>query len=285
MLKAQVDSGYLDISQTRLYFERAGTGIPLLLVHAGVADREQWNNEFSNLSENFQVIRYDLRGYGESDPARGSFSHLQDLTNVIKKLNLTPPLILMGCSLGAVLSLDYALENPQDIRALIMVGPGPCGFEIEDCAQELFSEAKKAFEAGDLKHLAEIETQMWFDCMYAEPDQVDRSMRALLYDMNRSVLGRETDNIEQSQEKTANPSAIKMNQIDFPVLIVVGSEDLPYMHSAADYFVERIRSARKEIIEHAAHIPNIDQPHLFQEKVMNFLDEVTSGQDYDHIFR
>jgi pimeloyl-ACP methyl ester carboxylesterase len=283
MSKSQVVSGYVDIDQTRLYYETAGSGIPLILVHAGVADCEQWDNEFLGFSDNFHVVRYDMRGYGNSDPVESSFSHLSDLVGVIDELNLSTPLIMMGCSIGGVLSLNYALENPQNMRALIMIGPGSCGFELENCTQELFLEAMIAFEEGDLNRLAEIETQIWFDCMHAEPDQVDQSMRALLYDMNRSVLSRESQNKGQDPTELPKPSITTLKEIDIPVLIVVGSEDLPYMHAAADYLVENIQFARKEIIEDAAHLPNMDQPHLFQEVVLSFLDEVTGGRDYDQM--
>jgi pimeloyl-ACP methyl ester carboxylesterase len=283
MSKSQCVSGYVDINQTKLYYETAGSGIPLVLVHAGVADCEQWDNEFLGFSKNFQVVRYDMRGYGNSDPIEGSFSHLSDLAGIMDELVLDPPLILMGCSIGGVLSLNYALENAQNMRALIMIGPGSCGFEIENCTEDLFLEAMKAFEEGDLNRLAEIETQIWFDCMHAEPDQVDQSMRALLYDMNRSVLGREAQKMGQDSPEMPKPSIKKLKEIDFPVLVIVGSEDLPYMHAAADYLVENIRYARKEVIEDAAHLPNMDQPHLFQEVVLSFLDEVTAGRDYDQM--
>ncbi len=284
MSKSQVISGYVDIDQTKLYYETAGSGIPLVMVHAGVGDCEQWENEFGKFSENFQVIRYDMRGYGCSDPIEGPFSHLGDLTRVIDELVHNPPVILMGCSIGGLLSLDYALENPQSVRALIMIGPGSCGFELDNCTQELFSEAMKAFEEGDLNLLAEIQTQIWFDCMHADPDQVDQSMRALLYDMNRSVLGSQATKSEQTQSKMTEPAARRLDKIDFPVLIIVGSNDLQYMHSAADYIADKIQYARKEVIEDAAHLPNLDQPHQFEEVVVEFLDNITSGRDYEQMF-
>lgn len=282
MSSSQAVTGYVDIDQTRLYYETAGSGIPLILVHAGVADCEQWDQEFCSFSEHYQVVRYDMRGYGSSDPVAGPFSHLRDLSAVIDDLFLHPPLIVMGCSLGGVLSLEYALENPQHIRALIMISPGSCGFEIDNCTQELFSEAMDAFQAGDLNQLAEIETQIWFDCMNVEPDQVDQSMRALLYDMNRSVLGREAYKMGVMAE-TYQPALQQLDLIDFPVLIIVGGQDLPYMHAAADFLAERIRFARKEVIDDAAHLPNLDQPNQFQEVVTAFLDEITSGRNYDQM--
>jgi pimeloyl-ACP methyl ester carboxylesterase len=281
MSDTQVRTGYVDIDQSRLYYETTGSGIPLLLVHAGVADCEQWENEFLKFSKKFQVVRYDMRGYGKSDPVQGPFCHLEDLKTVIDQLKLSFPMIVMGCSMGGILSMEYALDNPDKMLGLIMIGPGPCGFEMEEGEKELFLEAMRAFKEGDLNRLAEIETQIWFDTMDIAPDQVDQSMRALLYDMQRSCLeGERQDGGDQTAEVN-QPEINKLGEIDFPVLIMIGADDLPAMHAAADYMSEKIRSARKAVIDDAAHLPNMDQPQSFQEAVEEFLDELTSERDYD----
>jgi hypothetical protein len=54
-----------------------------------------------------------------------------------------------------------------------------------------FTDAEKAFEAGDLDLVAEIETQIWFDGMDRTPEQVNPEMRKLLYEMNRLALSYE----------------------------------------------------------------------------------------------
>jgi pimeloyl-ACP methyl ester carboxylesterase len=61
-----------------------------------------------------------------------------------------------------------------------------------------------------------------------------------------------------------------------PVLIIVGSHDTPYMLAAADYMEEKIKFARKVMIEDAAHLPNMDQPEEFQEIVRDFLESLSS---------
>jgi len=273
----QTNSGYVDIDQGRMYYETSGSGTPLILVHAGVADSQQWDQEFSHYSQNYQVIRCDLRGYGKSGTTRGPVNHLEDLSTLIRELDIHSPMIFMGCSMGGVLSMDYALKNPEDIKALIIVGPGMCGLELDVVEPEEFSKAKKAFEEGDLSLLTEIETQIWFDSPDQMPEHVDCSMRALLYEMQRSVIGRELNKMGKREPKKGPPPFERLDEIDFPVLIIVGSYDLPYMHAAADYMVEHIRFAQKEIIEDAAHLPHLDQPNRFQDIVDNFLLEMVIG--------
>ncbi|MCB0510896.1 MAG: alpha/beta fold hydrolase, partial [Bacteroidetes bacterium] len=81
-------SGFINIDNAKLYYEIAGTGTPFVMVHAGVADSRQWNNEFAYFSHRYQVIRYDMRGYGKSEPVEGEFSHMSDLVSLLDALSI-----------------------------------------------------------------------------------------------------------------------------------------------------------------------------------------------------
>lgn len=275
--------GTVDIEQSGLHCEIAGAGTPFLMIHAGITDSQQWEREFSYFSGDYQVIRYDMRGYGKSKWVGGPFSHLEDLTALVRDLDVRPPIILMGCSMGGMLALEYAINNPQEIKALLLLGPGLCGLELDVAEPEEFSAAKIAFEEGDLNLLAEIETQIWFDSQDQDPEHADCSMRALLYEMQHSLKSRNVrrKGTGKSEEKDAVVDCL--DKVDFPVLIVVGSYDLSYMHAAADYLLDHVHSARKEIIEDAAHLPNLDQPQRCLEVVDSFLEELTKGKEYDQM--
>ena len=68
----------------------------------GMADSRQWNNEFAYFSKDFQVLRYDMRGYGKSEPVTGEFTHLEDLTGLLDYLDNRQPSIMMGVQWVAV---------------------------------------------------------------------------------------------------------------------------------------------------------------------------------------
>ena len=57
----QTKSGFVNSGNARLYYEMAGQGVPFVMIHAGVADNRQWNNEFAFFAQNYQVVRYDMR--------------------------------------------------------------------------------------------------------------------------------------------------------------------------------------------------------------------------------
>ncbi|MGH2538708.1 MAG: alpha/beta fold hydrolase [Candidatus Promineifilaceae bacterium] len=283
MATTQTESGLATIGGAQLYYELAGEGEPFVMLHAGVADSRQWNTEFAHFAQEYRVLRYDRRGFGRSEPAEGEFNHLEDLTALLDQLGLRRPAILMGCSMGGSLALDFALARPARAKALIMVGSGPSGMELdmldmseadaEHGAAE-FAEAEKASAAGDLDRAAEIETHIWFDGLGRRPDQVNQEMRRLAYAMNRQALAHQAKGLGRHVPDSATPAAGRLGELEIPVLIVVGAEDEPYTPAAADYMLEHVKDARKVVFEDAAHLVNMDQPAAFRRAVSAFLAEV-----------
>jgi len=76
----QTSSGYLSLGEDSLYYETAGSGKNMVLIHDGLLHWDIWNHQFAFFAREFKVIRYDWRGYGRSSPATGSYTHLEDLT-------------------------------------------------------------------------------------------------------------------------------------------------------------------------------------------------------------
>ena len=270
----QAESGYAPIGEAQLYYETDGQGTPFVMIHAGVADRRQWNNEFASFADSYRVIRYDMRGYGKSEPDEGEFSHLGDLLGLLDFLKIDEPIILMGCSMGGGLAMDFTLAHPTRVKALIMVGSGPGGLQLDVPTSPKFAEVEKAFEAGDLERVAELETQIWFDGTDRSPEQVDPAMRNLLYEMNRLALAHEVKQLGKRLPNSPQPAFDRLDELDLPVLIVVGTQDTPYILAASEYMREKILSAQVVRFEDAAHLPNMDHPQEFQAAVREFLQSL-----------
>lgn len=242
-----------------------------MMIHAGVADHRQWNNEFAHFAGRFRVIRYDMRGYGTSEPIEGEFSHLGDLIALLDQLAVREPAVIMGCSMGGGLAIDFALTHPARVRALILVGAGPSGLKLDVPTPPKFADAEKAFEAGDLDLVAEIETQIWFDGAGRTPGQVNPEMRRLAYEMNRIALSHEAKELGKRLPGAQPPAAMRLAELRIPILIIVGAHDTAFIRAAADHMLDRVPSARKVVIEDAAHLPNMDHPEEFRRIVDGFL--------------
>jgi pimeloyl-ACP methyl ester carboxylesterase len=271
MSASRRSSCFITVDEAQLYCESHGKGSPLIMLHAGVADSRMWNNEFEFFADTHRVIRYDLRGYGRSEPVPGEFSHLRDLVAVMDGMHVDEPAILLGCSIGAQLALDMTLEHPERIKALILVGGGVTGMEYNGPESPMFSQAEQAWKDGDIDLTAELETQIWFDGANRSAQQVDQAMRRLALEMNRMALGYESRKLGTRLPNLTSPSAARLDEIKTPVLVLVGAQDQPDISVAADHLLQRIPSARRAVIQDAAHLPNMDHPAVFRGLVRDFI--------------
>ena len=267
----KTQTGFAIVEKAKIYYETAGSGTPFVMIHAGVADSRQWNNEFAYFAGDHQVIRYDMRGYGKSEPVDGEYSHMNDLISVLKTLDVNEPAIVMGCSMGGSLAMDFALTHSSRVKALIMVGSGPSDLKLDVPMPEKFSEVEKAYEAGDLDLAAEIETQIWFDGAGRTPEQVNPAMRRLAYEMNRNALSHEAKELGKQLPDIETPAFDRLGDLNLPGLVIVGAHDVPYIRAAADYMNDNIPNVQKVQIADAAHLPNMDHPDEFQGIVKDFL--------------
>ena len=68
---AKASTRYVDLADGKLYYEMAGDGETLVLGHAGFLDSRMWDAQWDAFTQQYRVIRFDMRGYGKSDPAHG----------------------------------------------------------------------------------------------------------------------------------------------------------------------------------------------------------------------
>ncbi len=263
-------TGEAHINGTAFSYDITGTGHPLVLVHAGVADRRMWDEQVAAFAEHYQVIRYDLRGYGQTPMVAGPFSHHHDLHDLLTYLGIDRAYYL-GCSMGGATVIDFALENPQMVDSLILVTSALSGFEyIEDEAPEELGEHRAAIERGDIARAAELEANYWVVGPHRKPDQVDSTIRHRISEMNKIALPNQLS--ELGSEQTLEPPAIhRLNEIRVPTLVVIGDLDDPNIVKIGDLLATQIAGAQKVIIPGTAHFPNLERPAEFNQLVLDFL--------------
>jgi pimeloyl-ACP methyl ester carboxylesterase len=154
-----------------------------------------------------------------------------------------------------------------------MVCSGPSGLKLDVQAPEKFKQVELAEQNGNLDLVCELETQIWFDGESRMPDDVDPQQRALLYQMNRTALEHASKGLGERQPDLRPAAFNRLDEIEVPVLVVVGELDLAYTHAAADFMCDNIRRVQRASIGGCAHLPSMEQPQRFNEIVGTFLDE------------
>lgn len=265
-------SGFAEVNGTRLYYEVAGSGHPLVMIHAGIADRRLWDEQWQVFAERYTVIRYDMRGFGQSAVAEGTFAHHEDLYALLSWLGVEQAYV-MGCSRGGSTAIDMTLEHPELVKALIVVGSAPNGIPDDgEPPPPQWEEIVSSFKAGEFQRTSELEVQVWVDGPNRAPDQVEKRVRDLVYAMNLIALQNEAAAEGKSEEQGLEPAAYdRLGELQVPTLVVVGDQDRPHVVSAADTMEARIAGARKVVMHGTAHVPSLEQPAEFNRIVLDFL--------------
>jgi pimeloyl-ACP methyl ester carboxylesterase len=253
--------GYARIEGGRLWFERAGEGFPVVLVHPGLWDARIWDGQFEEFSRHHDVVRYDARGYGRSDLPEGSYSDLRDLRYLLGELEIARCAVV-GCATGAQLAIDLALAYPDVADAIVAVSPGLSGYRWSDAGlQMLVDEVDRAVREGDMARAIDVELAVWAPTSA----RLDSRVREIALD-NAHVL-RMNDSLLE-----APPSAVaRLGDIQAATLVIVGHGDLAEIHAIADVLVAQIPGASKRVLAEADQLVNVSKAERFNRIVLDFL--------------
>jgi pimeloyl-ACP methyl ester carboxylesterase len=246
-----------------------GEGTPVVLLHAGVADRRVWNDVVPRLDA--PVVAYDRRGFGETPPSPEPFSHVDDLLAVLDA-TVDGPAWLVGNSMGGALALDTALTAPERVAGLVLIAPAVSGEPEEGELDPATARLDAALEAApDPGEVLRLETWLWLDGPAGPEGRVGGAARELALDMNRRILANEGS--ENAGEGGVDAWS-RLEEIGAPVTIAWGELDVPLIVEQCHTIAERIPGARPQELAGVAHLPSLERP----DELAALIQASTSGR-------
>ncbi len=265
----QKETGFLGSEGARLYYEVAGEGHPLLLIHAGIADSRMWDEQFSVFAQHYRVIRYDMRGYGKTEVPAGPVSNHGDVANLLSHLHVEKAHIL-GISFGGLVALDFTLACPEMVAALILVTPSVSGRLPAEREQQFIDEENAYLEKGNLAGATEVNLRMWVDGPKRTPQQVAPAVRERVRQMQLHAFSVPVP--EEAEELPLTPPAYaRLAEVHAPTLLLVGDADLPARITLTDELTSAIAGAQQVVIPGVAHMVSMEKPEEFNHIVLDFL--------------
>jgi pimeloyl-ACP methyl ester carboxylesterase len=263
----EIETGVAEFGQSEIYYELAGSGEPtVILIHGGLLDCHMWDEQFELLATTHRVLRYDADAHGKSILPPDVYWDHASLRELMDSLDIDRA-ILVGLSLGGRIAIDLALEDPDRVEAIVAVSSGLSGYRFESESYLQHRDAMiQAWRAGEFDAVVEAFQRSWTDGPHREPSEVDPEVREKIRDMARNGL-------EHAMEgRLIDPPAIdRLDELDVPMLLVVGELDMPGIHEIANMIVEANPNAEMAIIPDVAHMVNMEAPERFNELLLEYL--------------
>ena len=270
--RSDLITGYAPADGARIYFESAGSGPALVLIHAGVADRRMWDPQFELLSGKFRVIRYDLRGFGKSEMPDGPYANRRDLHHLLEHLGVGKT-ALIGCSMGGATAIDFTLEKPERVTALVTVGTGVSGWnEWSDEMVRHWGKFMRLVQERETERARELDAVLWIDGPARDRSRIDPAYRERARQLHRDNFS--LARLMHPEEELKPPALGRLSEIKAPTLVMIGDADVPELIKIADRLAADIKGAKRVTIRNAAHLPNLEHPDEFNRIVMEFLTQL-----------
>lgn len=255
-------------------YDRAGPRgePPVVLLHAGVADRRMWDPIWRTLTAERDATRLDLRGFGESAVRPpGALSAVDDVLDTLAELGIGR-CHLVGASMGAGVAVEIALTRPEKVDSLLLSAPG--GSLIAEVTPDLgaFIEAERsALARDDLDGAVEANLVWWVDSPHRTADDLDPTVRDLVEQMQRRAF-EVTASWDDVEERELDPPALdRLAEIGVPTLVLVGGLDLEAIHDSARRVTDGIAGASRVDWPGAAHLPSMERPGDFLALLRDWL--------------
>lgn len=247
-------------------YDRAGPRAepPVVLVHAGVADRRMWQPLWPELTRERDVIRLDQRGFGDSvtRPA-GALSPAGDVLEVLAEAG-AGRCHLVGASFGAGVAAETALTRPAAVASLLLAAPaGSLLAELTPSLQAFFDAERDALARGDLDAAVEANLSCWVEGPHRTAGEVEPGVRELVGTMQRRAFEVTADWDDVEEQELEPPALDRLGDIAVPVLVLAGGLDLDTVLDAAARVTGTVPGARRADWPRAGHLPSLEDPAGF----------------------
>jgi pimeloyl-ACP methyl ester carboxylesterase len=264
---AKVQTGFIEVDGGKLYYEEAGKGEAIVMIHDGILHRVTWDAQFDVFAKEYRVVRYDRRGYGDSSKVEAEYSDIKDLEMVFKQLKIQKA-IVMGMSYGGSLTIDFALANPDKVTKIVLVGSIVSGYGYSEHMSNRGGHLTEAIWASPEALRRYFFEKDPYTVWEGNKKARERGLR---------MIEKYPHNLDLDKYKLMKgperPALGRLDEIVVPALIVVGEYDIPDVHAHAGAIDAGIPDSKRVIVNNAAHHVSSEQPEILNRLILKFLKE------------
>jgi pimeloyl-ACP methyl ester carboxylesterase len=258
------------------FYKSSGSGQPVILVHSATSKHKEWEQQAQVLCDDYQVIRYDLRDHGKTDPSNSEYHISQlasDLQQLILGIDVSDP-IICGVSLGGAVAQRHAVSY----------GGGEGYVFANTFTPTVYSIRERLF--------TKIVPEMYLSFIdlfgYKRSKSILSSLRKIVIGDDHSTTERNGNSIQDDSVEFTDAeitriyraiqgwfgSDIDYSEICVPILVLYGGHEPDFMKTHAAVMGGRVSDSRIQEISQAGHKSHIDAPEAFNTQLVEFLEAI-----------
>ncbi|MBB2494236.1 alpha/beta fold hydrolase [Aquipseudomonas ullengensis] len=257
---------YLDLPGGRFAYIDKGRGYPVLLLHGLGSSLLDWQPQIEHLARCCRVLALDVRGHGESEPLRApvNMSELAgDVADFIHAMAIDP-CIVVGISMGGMLTFQLLTEQPQLVRAAVVINSAP-SFVVD--SWKVRTQVWLRLGLVRLFGLPGL-ARMLAGKLFPKPEQ--QALRELVA---QRIAGNDPVSYMHAMRAIPGWSTLPaVAQVETPLLVVCGDRDYTPV-AVKEAYVAQLRNAHLEVVEDSGHATPLDQPERLNLLLEEFIAE------------
>jgi 3-oxoadipate enol-lactonase len=269
---AQTRSGTIGLPEGTLPYAVQGTGAPVVFIHGWTQNMSIWDEQVPVFARRYRVIRYDVRGFGRSTGHADPTAHASDLAALLDSLRV-PSATLVGLSMGADIALNFAVNYPRRVNALVLYGAPPTmDFPVAPPAEfmAMFQSLPGIVKQHGLDSLRKV--LFASELAWNPPSRPDIAPK--LAKAWEGYTARDLTDPKPPSNRVARTRLNQLNDIRVPVLVIHGDRELAWFRHFNDTLMARVPGARRAIVANGGHGAHFAHPDAFNRAVLAFLDGV-----------
>ena len=242
----------------------------IIFIHGFPLNKSMWDSQIEALKDEYRVIAYDIRGYGDSDAGLEDFSmglFANDLIAFMDKLEISKAM-LCGLSMGGYIALNATINYPERFEALILCDT-QCIADSSKAKNNRMLTIENIKENGLEDYTYESIKNLFAEGSLQTKDSEIAAVRKMILNTPKQIIYN-TLNALANRNETCS----KLPELQMPVLILVGEEDKITPPEIAETMHKKINSSQLSIIEHAGHLSNMENPFEFNYQIRKFISSI-----------
>lgn len=263
----------IEVNHFNVAYNDMGNGnIPIIFLHGFPFDKTMWKNQFEELKSSNRVIAIDIRGFGKSIDEKTPLSidlFSDDLVAFMDKLKIKKA-ILCGLSMGGYISLNTIKRFPERFDALILCDT-QCIADTPEGKENRYKTIEQIKLKGTTSFNEKFLKSVFHPDSSTDKKEIIENLRSVVFANSKEILIAGLTALAERFETCSS-----LNDIHIPTLIICGRQDQLTPLAQSEFMHKHIAGSSLKVIENAGHVSNLEQPEVFNNYIVNFLNSLNN---------